>query len=193
MSNFLETLKEGMEEAQKKFTSAQEKFTAAQTEYQASQQKLVACQTEYQSALQEFQAFQTLVSVQTRKEQPANGTSSATPATTGAVTARIVHQTGIALPGRNPVPQKVENAQPIIEQNNKSEGNKTEAVRMLLRSHTGGMTPSEIWNNLQSQLSNRVYLYSILKRLKDRGEVRDKRGKYYLNLKVEDDQNQVVQ
>lgn len=178
-----------MQEAHKKFASAQEKYTAAQAEFQAIQQKLTAAQAEFQAAAQEFQAFQTLVNVQTRKEQPANGTPSAAPVASGEVSvgAHLVYHSG------KPVPQRVENAQqPISEQDNKPEGNKTEAVRMLLRTHPGGMTPSEIWKNLQSQLSNRVYLYSILKRLKDRGEVRDKRGKYYFNVKVEEDQTQTV-
>jgi hypothetical protein len=195
MSNFLENLKQGMQDAHKKFASAQQKFNITQAEFHAIQQRLTKDQAEFQGALQEFQAFQTLVNVQTRKEQPTDGTPPE-PAVAAARPhiAPLPSQTvTIHRPPRTvgvAVTQLAASQSGIDD--NKSESNKTEAVRMLLRQHTSGMTPGEIWKNLQSQVSNRVYLYSVLKRLKDRGDVRVKRGKYYFNLKPEENESQIT-
>lgn len=136
MSEFLESLKKGLQESQAKF--------------QAAQLKMNAFQAEFQAAAQEFQAWQTLVRLETAKEQ------------------------GQSLAGVNTaaIPSTI--------------GNKTEAVRELLRQHPAGMTPSDIWKELQLQFSTRAYLYSVLKRLRDRGDARERRGKYYLNPKSEE-------
>jgi len=147
MSDFLETLKHRMQEAQQKFLAAQ--------------QKLNGFQAEFQAAAQEFQAWQTLVKSETAKEEQGKSSPSATPVP--AIAATI---------------------------NNKSEGNKTEAVRELLRQHPVGMLPGDIWKQLEPQMGKRAYLYSILKRLKDRGDVRERRGKYFLNPKPEVNQGQ---
>ncbi|SRR5579875_2110294 len=64
--------------------------------------------------------------------------------------------------------------------------NKTELVRELLRQHIGGMTPSEIWKELKGQFVHRPYLYSVLKRLRDREEVTFRRNKYALKVKPEE-------
>ncbi len=61
--------------------------------------------------------------------------------------------------------------------------NKTELVRELLRRHMGGMTPTEIWKELRGQFVHRAYLYSVLKRLRDRDEVALRRNKYALKIK----------
>jgi hypothetical protein len=61
--------------------------------------------------------------------------------------------------------------------------NKTELVRELLRHHMGGMTPTEIWKELRGQFVHRAYLYSVLKRLRDRDEVSLRRNKYALKIK----------
>jgi hypothetical protein len=60
--------------------------------------------------------------------------------------------------------------------------NKTEIVRELLRQHSAGMTPSDIWKQVKAQIPHRPYLYSILKRLKDKGDITDKRGKYFFKF-----------
>jgi len=52
------------------------------------------------------------------------------------------------------------------------------------------MTPGEIWKEMESQINNRAYLYSVLKRLKDRGDVKEKRGKYCAIPKIEEVQSQ---
>lgn len=205
MASFLETLKQGLQEAQKKFVVAQQKLAIAQAESQATQQKLGAANSEFQIALQEFQAYQTLVGTETRKTQPAAPPPSVPAVHDTHVLPRVAHtipQTHqvvrVLAPATVPVNSDVTPnvavqsvsgvAQPGID-DNKSESNQTQAVRQLLREHSTGMTPGEMWKELQSQLSNRVYLYSILKRLKDRGDVREKRGKYYFNLKPPIEEN----
>jgi hypothetical protein len=58
--------------------------------------------------------------------------------------------------------------------------NKTDLVRNALREHASGMTPGELWSAVSGQIAHRPYLYSILKRLKDKSQVAKRRGKYYL-------------
>jgi hypothetical protein len=61
--------------------------------------------------------------------------------------------------------------------------NKTDMVRDLLRQHPAGMTATEIWAEVSGQFKYRPYLYSVLKRLKDRDEITKRRtGKYCLKL-----------
>lgn len=186
MSHFLETLKQGMQDAQSRFAAAQQRLAATQAEFQAMQQRLAKDQTDFQSALQEFQAFQTLVNLQTRKEQPQAPSPVAAPSVTVAVP--------VALSNGSPRPPVLHNAQFLLgrlaaAQPPKDEGrpeiNKTEAVRELLRQHPAGMTPGDIWKSLEQELSNRTYLYSVLKRLKDKGDAKERRGKYFLISKQE--------
>jgi len=143
MSEFLETLQRGMQEAQVKF--------------QAAQQKMVVVQAEFQKAAQEFQAWQTLVTLETAKQQ-------------GSVTAEL---TSMPTNGNQP---------------NLDGANKTDMVRGLLRQHPAGMSPADIWREMEPHMKNRAYLYSVLKRLKDRGDARERRGKYFLNPKIEENQ-----
>jgi hypothetical protein len=60
--------------------------------------------------------------------------------------------------------------------------NKTDAVRELLRSHPAGMTAVAIWEEVREDFKHRPYLYSVLKRLRDREEIIKRRGKYCLKL-----------
>jgi hypothetical protein len=72
--------------------------------------------------------------------------------------------------------------------------NKTDMIRELLKQHPTGMTPSEIWKEVKGQLAHRAYLYSILKRLKDRDEVFMRRKKYIPKMvqKPEEGSHQIV-
>lgn len=58
--------------------------------------------------------------------------------------------------------------------------NKTDAVRDLLRLHPAGMTAVDIWNEVRDEFKHRPYLYSVLKRLRDREEIVKRRNKYCL-------------
>ena len=59
----------------------------------------------------------------------------------------------------------------------------TEIVRDALRLHPTGMTPADIWEKHKKEISSRPYLYSILKRLRDKDEVALRRGKYIFKPK----------
>lgn len=81
---------------------------------------------------------------------------------------------------------ELEHAPSVAVSSNGSETtppNKTELVRELLRHHLGGMTPTEIWKELRGQFVHRAYLYSVLKRLRDKDEVTLRRNKYALKIK----------
>jgi hypothetical protein len=58
--------------------------------------------------------------------------------------------------------------------------NKTELVREMLRLHPTGITVSGLWTEIGDQINSRAYLYSILKRLRDKDEVFTRRKKYLL-------------
>jgi hypothetical protein len=59
------------------------------------------------------------------------------------------------------------------------ESNKTQVVRDALALHPG-LTPAQVWGAVKNQISRRTYVYSVLKRLKDRKQIIERRGKYYL-------------
>jgi hypothetical protein len=72
--------------------------------------------------------------------------------------------------------------------------NKTDTVRALLRRHPTGMTAVDIWNEVSDDFKHRPYLYSVLKRLRDREEIVKRRNKYCLKLtpKTEEAHEQTV-
>jgi hypothetical protein len=152
MSEFLETLKTRMEDAQVRLRVAQ--------------QNLQVAQAEFQNVAQECQSWTILVNIETQRAQAMSGAQASAP--------------------QLPLPA-IEPSRPV--QSGKSENNKTEAVRELLRQHPDGMTPSDLWKAVGSMMSHRPYLYSVLKRLKDKEEVTVRRGKYYLKVPP---QNEVV-
>jgi hypothetical protein len=151
MSEFLENLRSRFAESQKRFV--------------AKQQQLAAVNAEFQAVAQEFNAWQTLLNLETRKEQAA-ATISVSPEHT-----QTPNVAALAISGS-----------PSATTMPAAELNKTEIVRELLRQHSAGMTPSEIWKQVKAQIPHRPYLYSVLKRLKDKGDITDKRGKYYFKF-----------
>ncbi len=54
-------------------------------------------------------------------------------------------------------------------------------IRSVLRQHPNGITPAEIWREVKDNVG-RAYVYSVLKRLKDRKQVTERRGKYFLQI-----------
>jgi hypothetical protein len=72
--------------------------------------------------------------------------------------------------------------------------NKTASVRDLLRRHPAGMTAVDIWNEVKGDFTHRPYLYSVLKRLRDREEIVKRRNRYFLKLipKTQEAQEQPV-
>jgi hypothetical protein len=60
--------------------------------------------------------------------------------------------------------------------------NKTGVVRNLLKQHPTGMSAVDIWREVGAQFVHRPYLYSVLKRLRDRNEIVKRRNKYCLTV-----------
>lgn len=65
------------------------------------------------------------------------------------------------------------------KQQAEQDSNKTQIVRDALALHPG-LTPAQVWGAVKNQISRRPYVYSVLKRLKDRKQIVERRGKYYL-------------
>lgn len=129
----------------------------AQRRMQAAQQQLAVAQAAFQAASQEFNSWNYAVAVEMQKAQQE---------------AAAAQHAGTA----------AEQHQPVTESasiNNMPEVNKTELVRAVLRQHANGITPVEIAKELKNQVDS-AYIYSVLKRLKDRKQVTKKRGKYCL-------------
>ena len=60
-----------------------------------------------------------------------------------------------------------------------TETNKTQIVKDALALHPG-LTPAQLWGAVKNDIGKRTYVYSVLKRLKDRKQIFEKRGRYYL-------------
>jgi len=71
--------------------------------------------------------------------------------------------------------------------------NKTEIIRTLLRQNPTGLTPPQIWSQVSSQFKHRPYMYSVLKRLKDRDEISFRRNKYMIRQEPEVSEHAIVQ
>jgi len=74
---------------------------------------------------------------------------------------------------------KIEGPPTQAEQQAGQDSNKTQLVRKALAAHPG-LTPAQVWGAVKGQIGKRTYVYSILKRLKDRDQIVVRRGKYYL-------------
>lgn len=59
------------------------------------------------------------------------------------------------------------------------DSNKTQLIRDALALHPG-LTPAQVWGAVKTRITRRTYVYSVLKRLKDRKQIVVRRGKYYL-------------
>jgi hypothetical protein len=70
----------------------------------------------------------------------------------------------------------------VVKTPQSNEVNKTQLVSDVIRQSPAGLSPSEIWSQLQGQLVRKQYLYSVLKRLKDRDEIVERRGKYVAKI-----------
>jgi hypothetical protein len=134
---------------------------------QAAQQKSATAQAELQAVTQEYNSLAHLANVETARNQQSAGTP---------ITVNVSSRMG----------------PPALPQG--SESNKTETIRELLRQHPAGMTPTDIWKEVRDQMAHRPYLYSILKRLKDKDEVCVRRGKYVMKItpKTEDGRGQTM-
>lgn len=153
-----------LEELQSRLADAQKVFADATQKFQLAQQAL-------QKAQNDVNVWTAAVAIEVREEQAKAATANE-------------NQLPMDLPVAKP--QIV----PVVEssQNSASTGtvNKTEIVRDLLAKHPGGMTPADLWREVNTHFAHRPYLYSVLKRLKDRDEVTVRRNKYALKPKPEE-------
>jgi hypothetical protein len=117
---------------------------------QAAAAKFQAAQLEHQAAAQEFNGWQSSYQSELRKQQAASGAAPA-----------IVQAT----------------SHPITP--DKPEINQTDVVRQVIQQHPSGVTPIDVWRAVNSQIKHRPYVYSVLKRLSDKGDVFKRRGKYF--------------
>jgi hypothetical protein len=152
MTDFMETLKTRQQDAHKRMAAAQQKLTVAQAEYQTAAQEFNSWN--YALATEMRKAQQEAAAAQTAQQKPAIGP---------------------------PAPTATEPTATASPVTNAPEINKTELVRDVLRRSPNGITPSDIWKQLKAQVGDHAYIYSVLKRLKDRDEITRRRGgKYYL-------------
>ena len=153
-----------LEEIKARLEDAQKRFQASATTLQAAQQQ-------HQAISQEVGSLQYLLQVEMRKTQ---GTEAAT-----ANSQQIVRTVTV---------------QATLASADHGEVNKTELVRDALRQHPNGMLAIEIWKTVSGQIKHRPYFYSILKRLRDKGEVLQRRGKYVLKItaKPEESKDQAI-
>ena len=175
MSEFIDMLKQRLDDAQKRL--------------QETQNYLQQAQARHQAVAQEFTSLQTLINLENARAQKAAQES-----------ARAV-----VVPVKDPVfnlpvmtafpvnaTQAVAGA--VSGANAAPEINKTQMIREVLRQHTNGISPAQVWLNVKDDVE-RNYVYSVLKRMKDKGEVKERRGKYYLQVvssKEEEDNSQAM-
>ena len=146
-----------LEECKVRFVEVQKRVAVLQAEMQAAQAR-------FQAAQQEAQSLHFMVATETSRRQQQQQP-----------TITVLAQTHVT----SPPPQPIQDASPAQP----ADVNKTDLVRDFLRQRPGA-TPTEIWKEVKSQMNHRAYLYSILGRLKERGEVVVRRGKYCLRAAV---------
>jgi hypothetical protein len=170
MSQFLEMLKARLSDAQQRLQVAQVNLSKAQAEHQA--------------VMQEFGSWQNAVSVESRREQqqPIAAPPPAPPATFSAQPVRRIIGSVTTVPPQHFAPAATP-AAPTMEAPSVSgsEINKADLIRDVLRENPNGITPADLWRKVKDHVG-RPYVYSVLKRLKDRKKVAERRGKYFLQI-----------
>jgi hypothetical protein len=155
----------------------------AQRRLQLVQLEVQQIQAKYQSVAQEFNSLTLLLNVEAAKQKALSaGEDSAQASTPDAP--------GAAAQANTTTPQTTSGHAPA---STTPEISKTDMIRQLLRQYPGGITPTDLWKQVKTRMTHRAYLYSVLKRLKDKGEVMVKRGKYItriMPLKTEEEKEQ---
>ena len=158
MATILEEIQTRLAEAQKRLTEANAAFAVAQ---QAQAQ-----------ANHNFNVWNMALQVEQRDEKlrqdKANEKQLPLP------TAMKEEASPVAVPS---IAVPIASEQPT---DNSETPNKTDAVRNLLRQHPNGMSAVDIWKEVREDFKHRPYLYSVLKRLRDREEIVKRRNKYCL-------------
>jgi hypothetical protein len=158
MSQFLETLKA--------------RFVDAQARLQTAQQKLQQAQAEHNAAMQEFASWQNAVTVEAKRENPDAQPFPAQPQPVAVMHRVQQYQAIPVVPGVAPQSQ----SQPAAHE----QVNKTHLIREVLRQNPNGTKPADLWRRLKDNNVSRAYVYAVLNRLKERKQVSERRGKYFL-------------
>ena len=159
------------EELKIRHADAQKRMQQAQIETQQAQ-------TKFQTVAQEFNSLTLLLNVELAKQ-------------------KTIAAAEESSQGTAPAPEGSSTQPPLAQSEPAAEIGKTDMIRQLLSQNPGGLTPTEIWKHVKTRMSHRAYLYSVLKRLKDKGEIIQRRGKYIAKImpikpEEEKDQNLVA-
>jgi hypothetical protein len=131
------------------------RMSEAQARLQEAERKLGAAQREHDGAKIEYLGWQNAVEIESRKGG----------------TLQVGTPANFAL-----TPKPTVEAQDAEGQG----ANKTELIHNVIRQSPAGVSPAEIWRAVKNQITHRPYVYSVLKRLKDKNKVGVRRnGKYY--------------
>ena len=163
----LEELRNRHHGAQLRFQESQQAFQIAQAASAKAQAELQKAQQAFAVAQQQFVGWSTAYSAVMAEE---------------AARKQAAEQAQLQLPNTpTPAPLAVQVPQPEPVQAG-DQKSKTDVIRDLLRQNPQGLTPTEIWSQVHEQFKYRAYLYSVLKRLTDREELRLSRGKYAFRI-----------
>ncbi len=174
MSQFLDTLKE--------------RFADAQRRLQIAQTRLQQIQAEHQAVTQEFVSWQNAINAESRREQLQESQRQLELQRQQFVQQRVqelnrhVEAPPATITTQSPTPAAPANPETPIAVQPESPadlGSKTDAIREVLRQHPEGITPVDVWKEVKDNVG-RAYVYSVLKRFKDKKQVSVRRGKYFL-------------
>jgi hypothetical protein len=153
----------------------QTRLVEAQKRLAETTQALQTAQQAHQIATQNFNVWNMALQIEQREEQSRQAKAT---------------EKQLQLPTASPKPEPVVasvaaasvTTSMLSEQlgDNSEAPNKTDIVRNLLKQHPTGMSAVDIWKAVGEQFNHRPYLYSVLKRLRDRQEIVKRRSKYCL-------------
>ncbi len=156
-----------LEELKVRFAEAQKRLAEATQRFQLAQQALNSAQNDHN-------VWNAAVQIEMREEQ-------------AKAAAAKENQLPMQLPESKQEQPAVATETPSQSVVTSDAVNKTEFVRDVLAKHPTGMTPADLWREVRGQFAHRPYLYSVLKRLKDRDEVTVRRNKYVLKTRPQEE------
>ena len=167
MSEFLDTLKERATESQRRLQIALARFQQAQADHGA--------------AAQEHASWMNAVNAEMRREQLQEQLlQSGVPSSIG--------ESPKAIQSAPPGEKEAENDQtppPVVEIN------KTQLIRDVLQQHPTGIRPVGVWLQVREQVA-RPYVYSVLSRMKEKKQVVERRGKYFLQVSSKPEESKEI-
>jgi hypothetical protein len=158
MAKILEEIQTRLAEAQKQLAEATQSLTLAQQKHQAAQHNFNVWNMAFQVEQRDEQLKQA-VAIEKQSELPLSGTKPQSVSPLAVIEQHIEQQA-----------------------DNSESPNKTDVVRNLLKQHPSGMSAVDIWKEVGAQFNHRPYLYSVLKRLRDRNEIAKRRNRYCLTV-----------